>query len=211
MRNFLRFYARVFVLAFKHSYGYSDIIVFVAVVAFGILSRYFPKEIEYVSNLLAWQVPIMALGLVFAVRLLIAPYWVSQERQQLAEHGRSVLNDELTDTVDRLKEATRLLHAKVSKDDLIGVLGAFLSNANVLLDIALSTRVVAIVGPQFEDLHTKVFEYLSDADRRVAMRFFSKPKVVYPGVATNSTRDLVNRIHTDIVCLEEIIRDLSND
>jgi hypothetical protein len=84
MRGFLSFYSRLFVLAFKHSYGISDALGFVALVVVGVAGRYYPMKLAAMSNLFAWQIPLLALGVVFAVRLLFAPYWMYRERDKQA-------------------------------------------------------------------------------------------------------------------------------
>ena len=91
LREFFRFYARLLAVAFKHSYGVADAIVFFTAIAVGVAGRYFPIQMSAVSNLLGWQIPFMALGLVFAVRLVLAPYWLYRERdRQAAEFGNQL-------------------------------------------------------------------------------------------------------------------------
>lgn len=82
--NFLRFYARLFATAFKHSYGVADAVGFVLGLAVGIVGQYYPTEISAVSNLVSWQIPLLALGVVFAVRFVLAPYWMYRERDREA-------------------------------------------------------------------------------------------------------------------------------
>lgn len=67
---------------------------------------------------LVWQIPLMALGAVFAVRLLLAPYWIYQERDKQATDTEERLHNEI-------KQKERVLQNRERRKYLREQLGIF--------------------------------------------------------------------------------------
>jgi hypothetical protein len=73
----LRFYGGIIKLAFSHSVSLAQGVVFIAFIVVGIASRFAPNA---VMNVGTWQVAALVFGSIVLIRLLLAPYWMAQER-----------------------------------------------------------------------------------------------------------------------------------
>ncbi|MBA7623980.1 hypothetical protein ES703_31384 [subsurface metagenome] len=72
------FYRRCIFLAFRHSLGVADTataLIVALLVLFGKLSKW-----KAIVTLDLWWLILVAFGVVFAVRLLLAPYWIYKDR-----------------------------------------------------------------------------------------------------------------------------------
>jgi hypothetical protein len=111
MRAFFRYYKNAFVSAFKHAYGYADFISFFVALALGIVGKYYPKEGAAMSDYL-WQLPLMALGVVFAVRLILAPYWMHQEACAKRDRDLSELANKVAEADKRYEQRVRRFYLR---------------------------------------------------------------------------------------------------
>ena len=75
----LRYYRRWLHTAFCHSVGVVDLCSGLVGSALGVWDHYQPGA--GIMTAYGWQVPILALAAVMAVRLLLAPYWMWREGQ----------------------------------------------------------------------------------------------------------------------------------
>ena len=102
IKQIAKFYGRCFVMAFRHSYGIADGIGFFLGIAAGIIIKIYPETATAMINLL-WQIPMVAFALIYAVRLLLSPYWLYQEREAQALQSENTLQLESKGTEERLR------------------------------------------------------------------------------------------------------------
>lgn len=81
----LRYIGNILKLAFRLSFGMADTISgFVVAILYGIGKLF---KLETIMNIDWWWLPFIVLGVIFAVRLLLAPYWlykkIERERNEL--------------------------------------------------------------------------------------------------------------------------------
>jgi hypothetical protein len=75
-----KYYSRWVKTAFTHSFGLIDLWTGIAGAVVGILDHYWPQAQLMTSY--GWQIPLWALGMVVAARLLLAPSWMAEEDAQ---------------------------------------------------------------------------------------------------------------------------------
>ena len=73
--GFFRYYCKVLQVAFSHSLGIAESVVFVVTIAGG-LAAYFLPQIKMAIHFSEWQIAAVVLGSIVGIRLLLAPYWV---------------------------------------------------------------------------------------------------------------------------------------
>lgn len=84
------FYKAWLALAFWHSWGSQDFVAGVLGLLFPLIAKAIPAW-ESAMSALAWQIPLAVLGTIFLTRLLLAPYWLYQERDRQAAHSEAKL------------------------------------------------------------------------------------------------------------------------
>lgn len=204
------FYRAWLALAFWHSWSKQDSIAGLVGLLFPIIARFIPTWGSAMANL-AWQIPLTVLFTLFVARLALAPYWLYSERDRQSNSGELALKREIQEVRRQLSDKVDQLGERLNADGFLARLGDLLAEANCLLDKLVTTRTLEPVETQAADWRERTIRYLAQNRPALRVRFTSKPKVVYPGTATARTRALANMIYTGIVCLDEIVKELSND
>jgi hypothetical protein len=100
-KSFLKFYWRWLVLAFRHSFDYASIVATIIslVVAVGTwAAQEFGVKmllLEQINEMGGWGYALAAAGALIVFRLLLAPFWIYQERSQQAEQTEGSLRAQL--------------------------------------------------------------------------------------------------------------------
>jgi hypothetical protein len=76
--DFIDYYWRVLATAFSQSLDTAQAIIFVIIIAAGIITYFFPG-VKMTADLNGWQVSAVVLGAIVVTRLLLAPYWIWKE------------------------------------------------------------------------------------------------------------------------------------
>jgi hypothetical protein len=76
----LRYYLRVVQVAFTHTLHSAHTIILLLILAAGVATYFLPR-IEIMVDLHGVQIFAVVAALIFAVRLLLAPYWIWRESQ----------------------------------------------------------------------------------------------------------------------------------
>src|SRR5690349_11817683 len=111
MRDTLKFYASWLAIGFRHSFGKSDAIAGFLGVALPAIAHWGGTQEGAMMGDLAWEIPLGVFTALFVVRLLLAPYWMHQEREKelasLRAHRESIVNSKgfiLLEGVDLVPE-----------------------------------------------------------------------------------------------------------
>jgi hypothetical protein len=86
MKRILRvigFYLLVLKVSLKPSFGIAEGIGFIVGIVIPIVLHFIPKMESTLDNL-AWQIPLGIFGSIFAVRLVLSPYWVYEDSRKKA-------------------------------------------------------------------------------------------------------------------------------
>jgi hypothetical protein len=89
----LKFYWSAITLAFTQAPGIAQDILFGIFIVAGIV-LYFLKRANvitvvtsWMNDVTGWQIAATVLGTIFAIRLLLAPYWLYREKAEAANSG----------------------------------------------------------------------------------------------------------------------------
>ncbi len=97
--GWVKYIGKLFKLAFRLSFGRADTISgFTIAIFYGIGKL---SKLETIMNIDLWWLPLIVLGAVFAIRLLLAPYWIYKDK--VAEINRL---SALIDNQDSASEGT---------------------------------------------------------------------------------------------------------
>jgi hypothetical protein len=83
----IRFWWEAVKLAFRHSSSMAQEFLFVAILVAGVAGYFVPMLLGIESLMSGWQAAAMVLGTIFMVRLLLAPYWLYQQKPGTAAAG----------------------------------------------------------------------------------------------------------------------------
>lgn len=139
--DWLKYTGKLFKLAFRLSFSRADTISgFAIAILYGIGKL---SKVEAIMNIDLWWFPLIVLGTMFAIRLLLTPYWVYKDKQiQIAD-----LETSLSQAEKERDEARSRLFA--TPDELIGQTLRGLSIR--IADLARDDFIIR--GRTFEDCH----------------------------------------------------------
>jgi hypothetical protein len=79
-------------MAFRHSMDWTQTILFVLLIAFGVVTSLLPREMRhFLPDASGWEMAAGVLGLIFLVRLLLAPYWLWKEQGAVLAKAKAAL------------------------------------------------------------------------------------------------------------------------
>jgi hypothetical protein len=158
IRAFLRFYGRVITLALKHSYGRADAVGFLVAVGLMLLRKYLPERNWNVGEV---QIVLMAFGVVFAARLVLAPFWLYQERDKLAVHTETALTE-------HIQKAQGLLAGKKAGRDLVNTLTLHYGEGSALLARSLAGELLPFseISAWADKVNDTLAEHMSFSHRQ---------------------------------------------
>lgn len=78
--SLLSYYRTLLCVAFRHSLGAAQGVVYLLVIAVGFVTWLHPP-LRGSVDMTSWQVAAIVLGSIVAIRLLLAPYWMHQQQQ----------------------------------------------------------------------------------------------------------------------------------
>ena len=95
----LKYYLRIFRVAFTHSLGVAQDIIFVLFIVFGLATvwakAYKPQFVAMIPDVSTAQIALMVFLAIVVLRLLLAPYWVWQEQnEKITELQKGVANSD---------------------------------------------------------------------------------------------------------------------
>lgn len=92
------FYARVVLVACRHSIDWTQLVLFLLVLVTGFVASIAPPILRpLIPDLSGWRFALWTLGAVVALRLLLAPYWLWQEQRDRATQAVAAFAERFSD------------------------------------------------------------------------------------------------------------------
>jgi hypothetical protein len=186
----LRYYRRLFKVAFSHSFGLADAISG----GIGFLGPPIVRAIghrgwEDAVSILAWQIPACVFGFLFLARLILAPYWIYQEDKAEAEA-----------TAKQLEEAKVAANKVNRKEAIIACLARYLAIAQDLRSQLPTTQEEAV------NWNAKVHEWYRDS--QIEIQEVGGSSLVARFTATTPRAGFFSGVHSDSQHTMNILNDL---
>jgi hypothetical protein len=179
--DLMRYYWLVVRTALVHALSVGQCVLFACIIAAGAAISFAPKLLglpDRAEAVNVWAISAAALGIIFAIRLLLAPYWIWRDQQPSFERRQGA--EALNEVFNRTRELStasianaedykvwetkvdahpawmrQVLHKKISAEEINTLIAA---PAGALLDM----------GARFGRDHNRCLNYLHYLEQRVS-------------------------------------------
>jgi len=175
-----------------------------------LIAKFNPRWGSAMSDLI-WQIPLTAMSTFFVVRLVLSPYWLYEQREQAALGIEDSLRKQIATQGLQLDTRNEQLRERMRRRAICENLAALLESGDRILKLHIELR---LAQPELVAAwESEVRDYIESSLNQIyAARFSSESgMMVHPGTATNSTRPILNTLHTRLERLKHFIEELCSE